>query len=122
MNYNDIKVGYSSTFGVNTRKNEPEYEYTYECWYYQPGEREAPNYRATVLHYGEEVARIEFRYLSRSRQWVVFDLYLDSGDAPAEVLEAIAYLLEQLNAETEAERTIFDDIEHFLKYKLFKRR
>ena len=122
MNYYFIKSWYWHWSRINKKKDEQERGYVYEYFYHQPGEFEEPTYRVSVLKGVDNVASIEFRYHPESRQWTMFDVDLGSHGATLGALDDIAYVLKQLNIETEGQRTIFDDVAYFLKYELFKRR
>lgn len=122
MNYNFIKSWYWHWSRINKKNDKQKCGYVYEYFYHQPGEFEEPTYRVTVLKGLDNVASIEFRYHSETRQWIMFDVDLGAYSIALGAFDDITYTLKQLNAETKAQITIFDDVGHFLKYKIFKRR
>ena len=122
MNYNFIKSWHWHWSRINKRRDAQGCGNVYEYFYHQPGEFEDPTYRVSVLEGVDHVASIEFRYHSETRQWIMSDVDLGSHGATLGALDDIAYTLKKFNTETKCQRTIFDNVAHFLKYKLFKRR
>lgn len=108
----------------------PEYQYTYR--FNQTDETRKPSHTLVVERDGKKYAQVDYRYRSRIRAWVVFDVYCCTWKIvgsrcereliTTEVFEKAEEFLNKINADTKCQRTIFDNAAYFLKYKLFKRR